>query len=459
METKETVQEEKPCMAGGGNGGGSGFIESHFKLTERSTTVKTEIMAGLTTFIAMSYLIFVVPSQFLVAAGMPQVSATAAVIISTGIATLIMGVYANLPIAMGSGLGLGAVFAFIMCGSMGLSWQTALGAVFISGVLFFILAITNITQMVIEAIPACLKGAIGVGIGLFIAFIGFKGAGIVVASPGTMVTMGTLHTPNTILSLIGLILTCILLAKKVKGAFLIGILGTTIIGMFMGLTKIPTGLSDIISFVPPIPVDTIGQLDIMGAVGYGLVSIVFTITIIDLFDNIGTLIAVTGKAGLLDENNNLPGINKALLAGSGATMLGGLFGSCTITSYLESAVGVAEGGRTGLSAVVTGLLFLCTLFLTPLAGLVPGAATSPILIILGALMIEGIVKLDFSDFTNGLPIFLTVILMPFTGNIVEGMAFGFISYTILKLVTGQKDQVHPLMYILSLIFAVHLYMK
>jgi AGZA family xanthine/uracil permease-like MFS transporter len=173
METKETVQEEKPCMAGGGNGGGSGFIESHFKLTERSTTVKTEIMAGLTTFIAMSYLIFVVPSQFLVAAGMPQVSATAAVIISTGIATLIMGVYANLPIAMGSGLGLGAVFAFIMCGSMGLSWQTALGAVFISGVLFFILAITNITQMVIEAIPACLKGAIGVGIGLFIAFIGF----------------------------------------------------------------------------------------------------------------------------------------------------------------------------------------------------------------------------------------------------------------------------------------------
>ena len=229
--------------------------------------------------------------------------------------------------------------------------------------------------------------------------------------------------------------------------------------MFMGITKIPTGINDIISFVPPIPVDTIGQLDIMGAVGYGLVSIVFTITIIDLFDNIGTLIAVTGKAGLLDKNNNLPGINKALLAGSGATMLGGLFGSCTITSYLESAVGVAEGGRTGLSAVVTGLLFLCTLFLTPLAGLVPGAATSPILIILGALMIEGIVKLDFSDFTNGLPIFLTVILMPFTGNIVEGMAFGFISYTILKLVTGQKDQVHPLMYILSLIFAVHLYMK
>lgn len=457
MEKEEIVAEE--YREGTARGGKTGFLEQYFNLLQRKTTVKTEVMAGLTTFIAMSYLIFVVPSQFLVVAGIPQMSATAAVILSTGIATLLMGFYANLPIAMGSGLGLGAVFAFIMVGSMGLSWQTALGAVFISGVLFFILAITNVTQMVIEAIPSCLKAAIGVGLGLFIAFIGFKGAGIIVSSPGTMITLGTLHNPNTILALVGLVLTSILFAKKIKGAFLLGILGTTIVGMFMGITKMPTSLADIISFVPPIPVDTIGQLDIAGAVGYGLVSIVFTITIVDLFDNIGTLIAVTGKAGLLDKNNNLPGINKALLAGSAATMLGGFFGSCTITSYLESAVGVAEGGRTGLSSVVTGILFLCTLFLTPLAGIVPGAATAPILIILGALMIEGIVHLDFSDFTNGMPIFLTIILMPLTGNIVEGMAFGFISYTLLKLVTGKKSEIHPLMYVLSFIFAIHLYMK
>lgn len=436
-----------------------GFLDRYFKLSQRKTNLRTEVMAGLTTFIAMSYLIFVIPGQFLIAAGIPPASATAATIISTAIATLLMGIYANLPIAMGSGLGLGAVFTFIMVGSMGLSWQTALGAVFISGVLFFILAITNITKAVIEAIPALLKSAIGVGLGLFIAFIGFKGAGIIVSAPGTMVTLGSLKQPNVVLAIIGLIITSLLLAKNIKGAFLLGILSTTVIGMFMGVAKVPATMSDIISFVPPMPVATIGQLDVVAAVGYGLVSIIFTITIVDLFDNIGTLIAVSGKAGLLDENNNLPDINKALLAGSAATMIGGFFGSCTVTSYLESAVGVAEGGKTGLTSVTTGVLFLATLFLTPLAGLVPGAATAPVLIILGALMISEIVHLDFTDFTNGLPAFLTIILMPLTCSIVEGMAFGFIAFTLLKMVTGRTKEIHPLMYVLSIVFAIHLYMK
>lgn len=437
----------------------NGFLDRYFKLTQRETSLKTEVVAGLTTFIAMAYLIFVIPGQFLIAAGIPQASATAATILSTAVATLLMGIYANLPIAMGSGLGLGAVFTFIMVGSMGLSWQTALGAVFISGVLFFILAITNITKAVIEAIPTLLKSAIGVGLGLFIAYIGFKGAGIIVPAPGTILTLGSLKQPSVLLAVIGLIITSILMAKNIKGAFLIGILATTIIGMFMGVAKVPTSMGDIISFVPPMPTDTLGQLDIGAAVGYGLISIIFTITIVDLFDNIGTLIAISGKAGLLDENNNLPDINKALLAGSVATMIGGLFGSCTVTSYIESAAGVAAGGKTGLTSVTTGILFLATLFLTPLAGLVPGAATAPVLIIIGALMIGEIVHIDFTDFTNALPAFLTIILMPLTCSIVEGMAFGFIAFTLLKLITGRTKEINPLMYALAIIFAVHLYMK
>lgn len=435
------------------------FLNRYFKLSQRGTDIRTEMLAGLTTFIAMSYLIFVIPGQFLAAAGMPHTSATAATILSTVFATLLIGLYANLPIAMGPGLGLGAVFAFVMVGSMGLSWQTALGAVFLSGVLFFILAITNITKAVIEAIPTMLKSAIGVGLGLFIAFIGFKGAGIIVPSPGTIVTLGSLKQPGVLLAIIGLIINSILLARKVKGAFLIGILSTTIIGMFMGVAKVPTSINDLISFIPPMPVETMGQLDIMAAIGYGLVSIIFTITIVDLFDNIGTLIAISGKAKLLDKNGNLPDINKALLAGSLAAMMGSFLGSCTVTSYLESAAGVGAGGKSGLASVTTGMLFLATLFITPLAALVPGAATSSILIILGALMIGEIAHIDFTDFTNALPAFLTIILMPLTSSIVEGMAFGFIAYTLLKVVTGRVKEINPLMYVLSIIFAIHLWMK
>ncbi|SJZ68918.1 putative MFS transporter, AGZA family, xanthine/uracil permease [Garciella nitratireducens DSM 15102] len=433
----------------------SNLLEKYFHLSERGTNVKTEMLAGLTTFIAMSYIIFVIPNQFLVSAGVPQGSATAATILSTAVATLLVGIYANLPIAMGPGLGLGAVFAFVMVGSMGLNWQTALGAVFISGVIFLILAVTNITKSIIEAIPKVLKSAIGVGIGLFISFIGFKNAGIIVSSESSYIALGNLADPSTILAIMGLIITCILMARDIKGAFLIGIVSTTILGMIMGVTKIPTNINDFISYIPPLPTETFGELDVVEAIKYGLFSIIFTITIVDLFDNIGTIIAVSGKAGLLDENGNLPGINKGLIAGSFAAMAGGVLGTCTVTTYLESASGVAEGGRTGLTAVTTGVLFLGTLFFTPLAGLVPGAATAPILIILGALMIGDIVHINFTDFTDGLPAFLTIILMPFTSSIVEGMSFGFISYTLLKLVTGKYKEINPIMYVLSIIFIIH----
>ena len=438
---------------------GTGRLERYFKLSQRGTDTRTELVAGATTFIAMAYLIFVIPGQFLIAAGIPPASATAATILSTALATLLVGIYANLPIAMGPGLGLGAVFTFIMVGSMGLSWQTALGAVFISGVIFFILAVTNVTKAVIEAIPPILKSAIGVGLGLFIAFIGFKGAGIVAPSAGTLVTLGNLKEPGVLLAVAGLGITCFLMARGVKGAFLLGILATTVIGMLTGISKTPAGMSDVIAFIPPLPTATMGQLDIGAAVGYGLISIIFTITIVDLFDNIGTLIAVSGKAGLLDEKGNLPNINKALKAGSIAAMLGGFLGSCTVTSYLESAAGAAAGGKTGLTSVTAGVLFLATLFLTPLVALVPGAATAPVLIILGALMIGEISRIDFSDFTNGLPAFLTIMMMPLTFSIVEGMAFGFISFTLLKLVSGKTKEINPLMYLLSIIFVVHLVMR
>lgn len=432
------------------------LLDKYFHLSERKTNVKTEILAGLTTFIAMSYIIFVIPGQFLSVAGVPKGSATAATIISTAVATLLIGIYANLPLAMAPGLGLGAVFAFVMCGSMGLNWQTALGAVFISGVVFLILAVTNVTKSIIEAIPKGLKSAIGVGIGLFISFIGFKNAGLIVTNKSNIVGLGNLQAPATMLAIIGLIITCILMAKNVKGAFLIGIVATTIIGMFMGVAKVPTGIHDFISFIPPLPADTFGHLDIMAAVKYGLFSIIFTITIVDLFDNIGTIIAVSGKAGLLDENGNLPGINKGLIAGSFAAMAGGILGACTVTTYLESASGVAEGGRTGLTAVTTGVLFLCALFLTPLTALVPGVATAPVLMILGFLMIADIVNINFKEFTDGLPAFLTIIMMPLTFSIVEGMAFGFISYTVLKLATGKYKEINPIMYVLAIIFIVHL---
>ncbi len=438
------------------NNENKGFLDKYFRLSERGSNLKTEMLAGLTTFIAMSYIIFVIPGQFLVAAGVPKGAATAATILSAAVATLLMGIYANLPLAMGPGLGIGAVFAFVMCGSMGLNWQTALGAVFISGVVFFILAVTNITKSIIEGIPKVLKSAIGVGIGLYISFIGFKNAGIIIASKGTIVGIGNLKDPATLLAIIGFIIICILMARNVKGAFLIGIVLTTIIGMFMGVAKVPTSIHDFISFIPPLPTDTFAKLNVMAAVKYGLVSIVFTITIVDLFDNIGTIIAVSGKAGLLDENGNLPGINRALLSGSFAAMIGGLLGACTVTTYLESASGVAEGGKTGLTSVTTGVLFLCALFLTPLTALVPGAATAPVLMILGCLMISEIVHINFTDFTEGMPAFLTLIMMPLTFSIVEGMSFGFIAYTVLKLVTGKHKDLNPIMYALSILFIIHL---
>ena len=338
---------------------------------------------------------------------------------------------------------------------MGLSWQTALGAVFISGTVFVILTVTKVLNKIVDGIPQVLKTSIGVGIGLFVAFIGFKNAHIIVPNNATFVTLGNMQDPAVLLTLLGLFITSILLAKQVKGGLLIGMAFTTIVAMALGLTKMPATSADIFNLVPPVPVDTFGQLDIMGAIKYGIFSIIFSITIVDMFDNIGTLIGVTRKANLVNEDGKFEGLDKALLCTSIGAAAGAVVGTSTVTSYIESAAAVADGGRTGLTAVVTGLLYLVALFFAPLFLLVPPQATAPVLITIGVFMMSEVTHIDFTDFTEALPAFLTILLMPLTFSIAQGLSFGFISYTLIKLTTGRRHEIHPIMYIMTLAFIIH----
>ena len=434
--------------------GPTSSLDKFFKLSEHGTTIKTEIIAGITTFIASVYILAVVPSM-LGDAGMPRDSAIAAVILSTTFATILMGLYANFPVVVAPGLGLSAFFAYTVCGSMGLSWQTALGAVFLSGIVFIILTVTKVRQLIIDCVPECLKISIGVGIGLFIAFIGFKNAGVIVADQSNFVGLGDLKTPGVVLFLIGLTLSSLLYAKQVKGGLLIGILVTTVIGMFMGITKVPTGIGDFFNIIPPVPAETFGKLDLKGVFSYGLFAVIFSITIVDLFDNIGTLIGVSRKAKLVGKDGKIKNLDKALICDSIAATAGSVLGTSTVTTYIESATGVSEGGRTGLTAVTTGILYLLTLFFAPFFLLIPTQATAPVLVIVGILMLGEVVSIKFEDFTEALPAFLTIILMPLTFSIAQGIAFGFVGYAVIKLLTGRWKEVHPVMYILAVFFIIH----
>ncbi|MDD7291654.1 MAG: NCS2 family permease [Veillonella caviae] len=431
-----------------------GFLDRFFNLSNNGTNVRTEFFAGVTMFIASVYILAVIPN-LLVASGMPRESTVAAVILTTAFATMLIGFVANIPVVIAPGLGLSAFFSYTICGSMGLSWQTALGAVFISGAVFVILTVTRILNRIIDSIPQVLKTSIGVGIGLFIAFIGFKNAHIIVADKATFVGLGNMQDPAVLLTLFGLIITSVLLAKQVKGGLLIGMVITTVLAMALGITKVPQSLSDIFNLVPPIPVDTFGQFDIKSAFAYGIVSIIFSITIVDMFDNIGTLIGVTRKANLVGPDGKFKGLNKALLCTSIAAAGGAIIGTSTVTSYIESAAGVADGGRTGLTAVVTGLLYVVSLFFAPLFLLVPAQATAPVLIIVGVFMISEVIHIDFSDFTEALPAFLTILLMPLTFSIAQGISFGFVSYTLIKMATGRFKDIHPIMYALTIAFIIH----
>ena len=344
----------------------NGCLDRFFKLTKHGTSVKTEIFAGITMFIASVYILAVIPNLLSVS-GMPHGSAVAAVILTTAFATMLIGFVANVPVIVAPGLGLSAFFSYTICGAMGLSWQTALGAVFISGTVFVILTVTKVLNKIVDGIPQVLKTSIGVGIGLFVAFIGFKNAHIIISDNATFVTLGNMKDPAVLLTLLGLFITSILLAKQVKGGLLIGMAFTTILAMVLGLTKVPISSSDIFNLVPPFPVDTFGQLDVMSAIGYGFFSIIFSITIVDMFDNIGTLIGVTRKANLVNEEGKFEGLNRALLCTSIGAAAGAVVGTSTVTSYIESAAAVADGGRTGLTAVVTGLLYLVSFILSALS--------------------------------------------------------------------------------------------
>lgn len=429
------------------------LLERLFAIKARHSTVRTEIIAGLTTFVAMAYIIFVNPT-ILEAAHMPREAAVAATIYTAALCSIAMGLFANLPLAMAPGMGINAFFSFYVCGTMGLSWQTALGAVFISGIVFLILSVTKLRQLIIDTVPINLKNAIGVGIGLFIAFVGLQGAGIVRPDNATMISLGHITDPKVLLALGGVILIGIMLAKRMSAAILGGILIVTIVGMLCGVTPAPTSLDAVMSLNFPSISETFMQMDVIGAIHYGLISVIFTFTVVELFDNLGTLIGVTKAAGLIDDKGNITNVNQALITDSCGTIVSAVVGTCTVTSYVESTAGVNAGGRTGLTAVTVGICFILSLVFAPLAGLIPSFATAPALIIVGAMMLRNVKYINFDDYTDCIPAFLTIIMMPLSYSIASGFGFGFASYCLLKTFSGRFKEVNPLMWIITIIFCI-----
>ena len=427
-------------------------MEKFFKLKENKTNIRTEIIAGITTFMTMAYIIFVNP-DILSTTGMDKGAVMTATIVSAGLTTILMGLLTNYPFALASGMGLNAFFAFVVASQYG--WQAALGAVFISGVIFTILAVTRAIEYVDAAVPTTLKRAVAAGIGLFIAYIGLQSGGIIVPSDATQVTLGKLTEPGPLLTLIGILIIALLMARKVRGAILIGILLTTVVSFFMGIKELPTGLGDIFG-MPASLAPIAGQLDLRAALSIPFF-VIFSFIFVDVFDTMGTLLGTGARAGFLDEKGRLPRVNRAMLADAIGTMGGALLGTSTVTTYVESTAGVSEGGRTGLTSIVTGLLFFLSLFLAPLAGLVPAQATAPALVIVGVLMVGGVMKIDFDDFTEALPAFLTIIFMPLAYSIADGIAFGFIAYPVVKLVAGKWKEVHWLVYLLAVVALVHFF--
>lgn len=431
-------------------------LDNYFKLTENNTNVKTEVIAGITTFITMAYILFVNP-DILSQAGMDFNSVFLATCLSAAIGTLIMGLYANIPFAQAPGMGLNAFFTYGVVMSLGYTWEQGLAAIFISGILFILLTLTGAREAIITAIPTSLKHAIGGGIGLFIALLGFKNSGIIVGDPNTLLAFGSFDTAPVILAVIGLVITAILMVRNVKGAILIGIVATTIIGIPMGVTNTAINTSLSLDITPTfmkmdfIGLLRLGEAGVVGAIA-SVATIVISFSLVDMFDTIGTLIGTATKAGMLDENGNLPNMNKALLADAIATSAGAVLGTSTVTTFVESAAGVAEGGKTGLTAVTTGMLFLFSVFLAPFALVVPGQATAPALIVVGVLMMGAIKQINFDNFEEALPAFFTIAIMPFTFSIANGIAAGIIFYPIMKIASGKIKEVHPTIYILALLF-------
>jgi AGZA family xanthine/uracil permease-like MFS transporter len=429
-----------------------------FKISENNTDFRTEIIAGVTTFMTLSYIIFVQPTV-LAACGMDFGAVLVATCVASAVATFLMGLYANYPIALAPGMGQNFFFAYTVVLGMGISWEKALGAVFISGALFMLLSFFGFREKLIDCIPESLKQAIAVGIGLFVAMIGFEWSGIVVASSGTLVSLGSLHAKPVLLAVFGLVLTILLVAARVRGALLWGILATALAGLPFGVVHYHGVLGTVPSLAP-----TFFKLDIAGAFDLGLIPVVFVFFFLALFDSVGTLIGVSDQAGFL-VNGRLPRARQALAADAFGSVAGSVCGTSTVTAYVESAAGVAEGGRTGLANIVTGALMLLSLFFYPLAemigegvklegGLHIYPVVAPVLIVVGSMMLRNVSRIPWQDTTEAIPAFLTMTIMPFAFSITEGIAFGFISYSLLKLVTGKGRTVHVLVYIFAALFVV-----
>ncbi|NIS75575.1 MAG: NCS2 family permease [Deltaproteobacteria bacterium] len=435
--------------------------KKRFGLKELGTDVKTEITAGITVFMTMAYIIFVNPA-ILSAAGVPFTGAAVATCVGAGLITFVMGFVTNYPLALAPGMGINAVVAFTIVGSLGYSWQVAMGVICIEGLIVLILSLSQLRRMVMEAIPLPIKHAIGIAIGVFIAFIGLVQGGIVVKNPATIVALGDLSSKESLLTIVGLIITMVLVTKRVRGAILIGILASALIGI--------TPLFKLIPFperIVSLPGDfsTFFALDVKGALNLALAPLIFSLFMTDFFDTMGTAIGIGRKAGFLDEMGMIPRLRELLVVDSLGAVAGGLFGCSSITCYIESASGVTEGGRSGLSVLVTSLLFFLALFLTPLIAVIGGGVkiaegvyrypvTAPALIIVGFFMVSLVSEIDFSDFDTGIPAFLTIVMMPLTYNISYGIGFGFISYTLIKVFGGKGKEVHPVMLITSLFFAI-----
>lgn len=422
-----------------------GWIERFFKLKEHGTDIRTELLAGLTTFLTMAYIIFVNPS-ILADAGMPKNAVFVATCLAAALGSLIMGMYANYPIAMAPGMGLNAYFAYTVVGSMGYSWEAALGAVCISGILFMIVSVLRIREMIVNGIPRSVRAAITAGIGLFLAIISLKSAGIVIAHPATLVTLGDLHQTSTALAVIGFLMIVALDRLRIKGAILIGIVAVTLLSFLFGGNE----FRGIVSAPPSID-PTLFKLDISSALSLGILNVVLVFFLVELFDATGTLMGVASRAGLLKEGK-MARLNKALLADSSAIVAGSFMGTSSTTAYIESASGVQAGGRTGLTAVAVALLFLASLFIAPLAGAVPAYATAPALFYVACLMLRELAEIAWDDTTESVPAVITALMMPFTYSIANGVAFGFISYAGLKLLTGRAKEVPVIVWIIAAIF-------
>lgn len=455
-------------------------MDKYFKLSENGTSIGKEVVAGITTFVTMAYIIFVNPS-ILSLAGMDASAVMVATCLASFLGTILIGLLSNYPFAQAPGMGLNAFFAFTICGTLGYSWQAGLAAVFVSGIIFIIITITGLRSKIVNAIPLSLKKAISGGIGLFIAYIGVKNAGFLkftidpgkyqdfsgtIVSDASAIPAFTFGSATAILSIIGLVITAILVVKKVRGSLLIGIVATSIIGAVMQFGfGIQLGMSLPEKFAVASVAPTFGQF-IYGfgelfqtsagitTMIFSVIAVLISLTLVDMFDTIGTLIGTAGKGGFLDKDGNLPRANRALLADAIATTTGAIIGTSTVTTYVESSAGIAEGGKTGLTSVVTSVLFLLAIVLSPLLGLVPTGATAPILIIVGVMMMGAIKDIDWHDFTEAMPAFLTMAMMPFAYSIADGIASGFIFYVIINLVTGKGKKTSPILYVISLLFII-----